>query len=72
MELKITLRDRTEIEKLMLVMALGMLDSLENGVLTFEQAYRLFLRPYVSQYLEEHGSQEGILEFFKCWRMWLD
>lgn len=64
MELRITLRKRTEIERLLLVMALGMLDSLEYGAITFEQAYRLFLRPYVSQYLEEYGSQEEILGFF--------
>lgn len=41
-----------------------LVDSLEHDVLIFEQAYRLFLRPYVSQYLEEHGSQNEILEFF--------
>lgn len=64
MELRITLKDRTEIEKMLLVMALGMLDSLEQGALTFEQAYRLLLRPYVSQYLEEYGSQKEILVFF--------
>ncbi|WP_084778175.1 DUF3969 family protein [Saccharibacillus sacchari] len=63
-KLKIELTDRAEIEKLFLTLALGMLDSLEHGAMDFEQAYRLFLRPYLSQYLENLGSREAIVEFF--------
>lgn len=64
MELKITIQDRNEIEKILLVMSLGILDSLEQGAITFQQAFRLFLRPYIAQYLEKNESQEEIVDFF--------
>ncbi len=62
--MKIELTDRAEIEKIFLTMALGMLDALEHGAMDFDQAYRLFLRPYVSMHLEKLGSREAIVEFF--------
>lgn len=49
---------------MLLIMALGILDSLKQGAITFQQAFRLFLRPYIAQYLEEHDSQGEIVDFF--------
>lgn len=64
MELKITIQNKNEIEKILLIMSLGILDSLEQEAITFQQAFRLFLRPYIAQYLEKHESEEEVVDFF--------
>lgn len=65
MNLQIELKNAEEIQKFLCVLNLGMLDSLLEGTLTFEDAYSYLYRPYVAQLLKENKANKEIVELFE-------
>ncbi|WP_028559916.1 DUF3969 family protein [Paenibacillus pinihumi] len=65
MNLQIKLEQSEEIQKFLCILNLGMLDSLLEGALTFEDAYVYLYRPYVSQLLEQNEANKAIIELFE-------
>ncbi|WPP39869.1 DUF3969 family protein [Paenibacillus hunanensis] len=67
MNLQIELKDSNEIQKFLCILNVGMLDSLLNNALTFEEAYIYLYRPYVAQLLKQYHANNEIVELFeKC------
>lgn len=65
MNLQINLEQSEEIQKFLCILNLGMLDSLLEGALTFEEAYAYLYRPYVAQLLNENEANKAIVELFE-------
>lgn len=65
MNLQINLVQSEEIQKFLCILNLGMLDSLLEGALTFEEAYAYLYRPYVAQLLNENEANMEIVELFE-------
>ncbi|WP_339190067.1 DUF3969 family protein [Paenibacillus sp. FSL P2-0121] len=65
MNLQINLEQSEEIQKFLCILNLGMLDSLLEGALTFEDAYAYLYRPYVAQLLEQNEANKAIIELFE-------
>ncbi|MNW46864.1 hypothetical protein D3C74_241780 [compost metagenome] len=65
MNLQIKLEQSEEIQKFLCILNLGMLDSLLEGALTFEDAYAYLYRPYVAQLLEQNEANKAIIELFE-------
>lgn len=63
MNLQIQLKHSDEIQKFLCILNLGMLDSLLEGALTFEDAY--LYRPYVAQLLKQNDANKEIIEMFE-------
>lgn len=61
MSLQIKLEQSEEIQKFFCILNLGMLDSLLEGALTFEDAYAYLYRPYVAQLLNENEVNKVIV-----------
>lgn len=65
MNLQIELKHSDEIQKFLCILNLGMLDSLLEGALTFEDAYAYLYRPYVAQLLKQNNANKAIIELFE-------
>ncbi|GIP09501.1 DUF3969 family protein [Paenibacillus macerans] len=65
MNLQIQLKHSDEIQKFLCILNLGMLDSLLEGALTFEDAYAYLYRPYVAQLLKQNDANKEIIEMFE-------
>lgn len=65
MNLQIELENSEEIQKFLCILNLGMLDSLLEGALSFEDAYAYLYRPYVAQLLKENEANKTIVELFE-------
>lgn len=65
MSLQIKLEQSEEIQKFLCILNLGMLDSLLEGALTFEDAYAYLYRPYVAQLLKQNDANKSIIELFE-------
>lgn len=65
MKLQIELKHSEEIQKFLCVLNLGMLDSLLEGALTFDEAYAYLYRPYVAQLLKENEANKAVIELFE-------
>lgn len=65
MNLQIELKHSDEIQKFLCILNLGMLDSLLEGALTFEDAYAYLYRPYVAQLLKQDNANKEIIELFE-------
>ncbi len=65
MNLQIELKHSDEIQKFLCILNLGMLDSLLEGALTFEDAYAYLYRPYVAQLLKQNNANRKIIELFE-------
>lgn len=65
MNLQIELENSEEIQKFLCILNLGMLDSLLEGALSFEDAYAYLYRPYVAQLLKEIEANKTIVELFE-------
>ncbi|MBT2765492.1 DUF3969 family protein [Paenibacillus sp. ISL-20] len=65
MNLQIELKHSDEIQKFLCILNLGMLDSLLEGALTFEDAYAYLYRPYVAQLLKQNNANKEIIELFE-------
>lgn len=65
MNLQINLEQSEEIQKFLCILNLGMLDSLLEGAVTFEDAYNYLYRPYVAQLLNEKEANKAIVELFE-------
>ncbi|CQR56998.1 DUF3969 family protein [Paenibacillus riograndensis] len=65
MNLQIELKHSGEIQKFLCILNLGMLDSLLEGALTFEDAYSYLYRPYVGQLLKQNNANKEIIELFE-------
>ncbi|TYA11226.1 DUF3969 family protein [Paenibacillus faecis] len=63
MSLHIELKHSDEVQKFLCILNLGMLDSLLEGALTFEDAYAYLYRPYVAQLL--NNANREIIELFE-------
>lgn len=62
MDIFIKLKEKNEIEKLILTLNLGILESLQNGSMNFDEARNYFYRPYVAQFMELLGSNEELVQ----------
>ncbi|WP_341278982.1 DUF3969 family protein [Paenibacillus sp. FSL H8-0537] len=65
MKLKIELEHSEEIQKFLCILNLGMLNSLIEGALTFEDAYAYLYRPYVAELLKQNDANKTITELFE-------
>ncbi|MEK3903620.1 MULTISPECIES: DUF3969 family protein [unclassified Paenibacillus] len=65
MNLNIELNQSEEIQKFLCILNLGMLDSLMEGVLTFEEAHTYLYRPYIAQLLKQNSANQSIIELFE-------
>jgi len=65
LNLQIELKHSDEIQRFLCILNLGMLDSLLEGALTFEDAYAYLYRPYVAQLLEKNNANKEIIELFE-------
>ncbi|WP_405079946.1 DUF3969 family protein [Paenibacillus chitinolyticus] len=65
MNLQIELKHSDEIQRFLCILNLGMLDSLLEGALTFEDAYAYLYRPYVAQLLEQNNANKETIELFE-------
>lgn len=65
MNLQIELKHSDEIQKFLCILNLGMLDSLLEGALTFEDAYAYLYRPYVAQLLKQNNANKVIIDLFE-------
>ncbi|MGG4444092.1 DUF3969 family protein [Brevibacillus fortis] len=65
MNLQIELKHSDEIQKFLCILNLGMLDSLLEGALTFEDAYAYLYRPYVAQLLKQNNANKAIIDLFE-------
>ncbi|AZS14403.1 DUF3969 family protein [Paenibacillus lutimineralis] len=65
MNLQIALENSEEIQKFLCILNLGMLESLLEGALSFEDAYTYLYRPYVAQLLEENEANKEIVKLFE-------
>ncbi|WP_270170242.1 DUF3969 family protein [Paenibacillus sp. SYP-B4298] len=65
MNLQIELKHSDEIQKFLCILNLGMLDSLLEGALTFEEAYVYLYRPYVTQLLKQNNANKAMIELFE-------
>jgi endonuclease III len=65
LNLQINLEQSEEIQKFLCILNLGMLDSLLERALTFEEAYAYLYRPYVAQLLNENEANKAIVELFE-------
>jgi len=65
LNLQIELKHSDEIQKFLCILNLGMLDSLFEGALTFEDAYAYLYRPYVAQLLKQNNANKAIIELFE-------
>lgn len=65
MNLCIRLHEKIEIEKLILTLNLGILESLKNGSMNFDEARNYFYRPYVAQFMKLIGSDEELVQLLQ-------
>lgn len=65
MNLQIELANTEEIQRFLCVLNLGVLDSLLEGLLTFEDSYAYLYRPYVAQLLKENEANKEIVKLFE-------
>jgi len=65
LSLHIELKHSDEIQKFLCILNLGMLDSLLEGALTFEDTYAYLYRPYVAQLLKQNNANREIIELFE-------
>ncbi|MGG4143835.1 DUF3969 family protein [Paenibacillus algorifonticola] len=65
MKLKIELEHSEEIQKFLCILNLGLLNSLLEGALTFEDAYAYLYRPYVAELLKQNDGNKEIIELFE-------
>ncbi|MBG9941876.1 DUF3969 family protein [Brevibacillus formosus] len=63
--MQIKLVESIEIQKFLCVLNIGMLDSLLEGAVTFEEAYAYLYRPYVAQLLTDNEANKEMIELFE-------
>ncbi|WP_314060309.1 DUF3969 family protein [uncultured Vagococcus sp.] len=62
MQLNLSVNKTNEAERLILVSAIGLLESLENQVLTIDDCENYLFSPYTVSILEEKGVSEKVIE----------
>lgn len=65
MKLNLSVVKENEAERLILVSAIGLLESLENDLLTIEDCEHYLFSPYSVSILEEKGINEKIIEIIE-------
>lgn len=62
MNLKITIKNKGDANKLILVSAIGLLESLENKLLTINECQQYLFSPYSVSILEKEGLERNVIE----------
>jgi hypothetical protein len=65
MKLKISVAKKNEAERLMLITAIGLLDALENELLTIEDCENYLFSPYSVSILEEQCLNKEVIEIIE-------
>ncbi len=65
MELILRVDEKTEAERLVLVCAIGLLESLENDILTIEDCEKYLFSPYSVQLLKKKNLDEKVIEIIE-------
>lgn len=63
--MQINIMESIEIQKFLCILNLGMLDSLLEGAVRFEEAYAYLYRPYICQLLTDNEADKAIIELFE-------
>jgi hypothetical protein len=67
MELNIKLCDKSEIERFVLILNLGLLSAIKEQVISAEEATNYFHVPYTAQKLEEIGVSKSVIDLiYNC------
>lgn len=61
MGLEIKLSELLDIEHFVLVLNLGVLNAIEQGVMSTEEAYYYFYRPFFAQFIEKIGGHQELV-----------
>lgn len=65
MELKLSVNEKNEAERLVLISAIGLLESLENGIVTIEDCENYLFNPYSVSVLEGKKLDTEVIEIIE-------
>lgn len=60
--LEISIEDRTEIERFLLILNIGLINSLKNGLITIDEAENFLYNPFSLERLKDLGIDQKITE----------
>jgi hypothetical protein len=65
MKLILSIEDKTEIERFLLILNVGLINSLKNGLISIDEAENFMYTPYSLERIKNLGIEQEIIELFQ-------
>lgn len=63
--IKINVKDKADIERVFLIIQIGILECLKSGAIRMEEAELFMINPYIVNNLKKYGINESIIKIFE-------